>query len=367
MQLECGQPELLKALSYTERIAGTNPTLPVLTCLLLETKKNELFIRSTNLDIGIEAKIPALIKDEGIVAVPASIFYNTIQNISPNTKITLISSGENITIKTQTSTSTIKSFSVEDFPTIPPAPTEYSTTLQKNHFINGITSVVYSASNTTIKPELSGVYMYPDSKNTVFVATDSFRLAEKRVVTEGDSHFPNIIIPYKNTLEVVRILEASEDEDVEVKINENQISFSIGRVYITSRLISGSFPDYKQIIPPTKTTEVIVLKDDFTKVLKKLSIFTDMFNQITFTIDPKKKEVKLNAQASNVGETEDGVDASISGEELEIRFNLKYLVDVLSHIHSDSLSLAFNGPGKPLIIRGVSDDSFLYLVMPMNR
>ncbi|PIT90852.1 DNA polymerase III subunit beta [Candidatus Kaiserbacteria bacterium CG10_big_fil_rev_8_21_14_0_10_49_17] len=367
MELECGQPELLKAISHTERIAGTNPTLPVLTCLLLETKKNELFIRSTNLDIGVESKIPALIKKEGVVAVPASIFYNTIQNISPHTKITVTSSNENITVKTPTSISTIKSFSVEDFPTIPPAPQEYSTIFQKKHFIEGITSVVYSASNTTIKPELSGVYIYPDGKNTIFVATDSFRLAEKSVVNTGDSNFPQSIIPYKNTLEVIRILEASDDDEVEIKINENQISFSIGRVYITSRLINGSFPDYKQIIPPSKKTEVIVLKDDFARVLKKLSIFTDSFNQITFIIDPKKKEVRLNAQSNNVGETKDGIDASISGDELDIRFNLKYLVDVLPHIHSDSIALVFNGPGKPLVIRGVSDDSFLYLVMPMNK
>ncbi|MAF59699.1 DNA polymerase III subunit beta [bacterium] len=367
MKVSCLKEDLLIALNYTERIAGTNPTLPILNCVLLKINKS-FKIYSTNLDLAVEVSVPGDISGEGSAAVPATLLYTTVQNTNTNNPITLEIKENNLLLSTKEGKTTIKTLPVDDFPIPTKQNSKKTLNLDKNQLINGVNSVVYSASNTTIKPELASVYIYQNQNNLIFVSTDSFRLAEKKIPnkTEGSVIDPTII-PYKNATEVVRIISNSKEDNISVLLNEAQAIFSIENVIITSRLINGTFPDYKQIIPKTSTTEVVSLKQDLLTALKKVNIFSDRFNQASFHIYPKKKTFTVSARSDEVGETFDDIDASITGEDLDINFNNRYVSDVFSSINSDSMSLSFSGLGKPLIIKGVSDESFLYLVMPMNR
>ena len=138
-------------------------------------------------------------------------------------------------------------------------------------------------------------------------------------------------------------------------------------MFITSRIIDGVFPDYKQIIPKDYISEVIVLKQDLINTLKKINIFSDKFGQISINIQPKKKIFTIHTKNNTVGETSDSIDAVIKGDALTASFNYRYILDCLNSIQSDSITLLFTGIGKPLIVKGVSDESFLYLVMPMNK
>ena len=155
--------------------------------------------------------------------------------------------------------------------------------------------------------------------------------------------------------------------DVEIHLTKNQISFSAENLYLTSRVVDGAFPDYKQILPKTFSTEVTMLKEDFSSALKLATIFGDKFNHLTITADPEKKLFTLYSKNADVGEHRDSVAATLKGEALEVGFNYKYLADCLQSIEADSVSLSFNGQGKPLVVRGISDKTFTYLVMPMNR
>ena len=201
----------------------------------------------------------------------------------------------------------------------------------------------------------------------MFVATDSFRLAEKKVPYKTQGDLPTTIMPIKNTTELVRILESQQNQNLEVFIDENQYSIKSDDLYITSRIIDGSFPDYRSILPKKTTTEVVVLKEDLLNTLKKAQIFSNKFGQITLHVYPQKKTFTISARNNDVGEIFDSLDAAITGEDLDISFNHKYLIDVFQSVSSDSVSLSFAGFGKPLIIKGVSDNSFIYLVMPMNK
>jgi DNA polymerase-3 subunit beta len=174
------------------------------------------------------------------------------------------------------------------------------------------------------------------------------------------------LIPYKNIPEIIRILEQIND-DVSVSLNKNQISFEYKGIYLFSRVIDGVFPDYKQIIPKQSSTEVVVLKQDLIDGLKVSHIFSDKFNQITITVDPKTKEFSLKTKNSDVGENTHNLDATIEGDSLTINFNQKYIVDCFQSIESDSISLLFNGLNRPMVIHPATDKSFTYLVMPMNR
>lgn len=366
MKIECGKESIGNAIVLAEKISGRNLTLPVLNCLLLSVKKNTFSVKATNLDLGIEVSVPCKVFEDGVIAVPSSIFSNTILSLQNTELVSLESENDNLTVKTRSGKTTIKALPYEDFPTLPLVEGGGSHSIEADVFIRGFQAVWYSASLSAVKPELGSVYVYGKGKKILFVATDSFRLAEKIIPKDIPDSFGSFLIPFRNVPEIIRVLERAEG-DTTVAWNDHQISFSFDKVYLTSRLVNGSFPDYKEIIPKETTTEAIVLKQDIITTLKKTTIFSDKFNQIRFKIEPKKKQFTVYSQNADVGETTDSVPAALSGDPLDIAFNHKYLTDCFPSINADSVSLNFAGVSRPLVIRGVSDPSFLYLVMPMNK
>lgn len=367
MKLECLKKDLEEAVDTTTKVVSNSATLPVLKCLVFEAKGKTVIVRATNLELGIEKEFSADIKTEGIVAIPAQILHSTLKTSPQQSKVSLELIDNSIILIIGGAKTTIKTIPIDDFPSIPQPETTIKHTLPKESLIKGIKSVLYSASTSLIKPELASVYMYQEDNNLVFVATDSFRLAEKKVTHKTEDDLPTTIMPFKNTTELIRILETQESNELEIFIDENQYAVRTDGLYITSRIIDGSFPDYKTILPKELTTEVVVLKEDLLNTLKKAQIFSDKFGQITLHIYPEKKTFTISARNNDVGEIFDSLDAAISGADLDISFNYKYLIDVFQSITADSVSLSFAGFGKPLIVKGVSDNSFIYLVMPMNR
>ncbi len=366
MKIECIKEKLSGAISKAEKITGKNMTLPILSCILLETKNGSVVIRSTNLDLGIEIEVPAKVLSEGAVAVPGAIINNFLNNL-PNTGNLVLEEKEgNLYINGGGSQTVIKSFSSDDFPTIPKVEDAKVCEINSQDFVSGLKSVCYSASTSSIKPELASVYINSDDEGLFFVATDSFRLAEKKIKTKRAAELGQILIPYKNVADILKII-GDEKEGLHMEFTKNQISLRFKDTYLVSRVIDGVFPDYKQIIPQDFKTEVIVLKQDLINVLKIANVFSDNFNQISIKVSPTDKTLEFKTKNSNVGETVNKLPATISGDSIEINFNYKYIVDCFQSINSDSVTLCFNGLNRPLVIRGVSDKVFTYLVMPMNR
>ena len=374
MKIECVQNKLVEGIHLAEKIAGKHATLPVLVCLSLEAKKNNtLTIKATNLDLGIEVVLPAKVEEEGIVAVPAAILSSFISGLAGGDKGIKLQSiknadqtGANLSVSTSSTTGTIKTMPSEEFPNIPKVQDGQSFIISSFDFVKGLKSVWYSASISGIKPELSSVYIYCDNGAVVFAATDSFRLAEKRVKLKKEVDFGQILIPFKNIPEIMRVLEWANG-DVTVELNKNQISFSYHGLYLVSRVVDGVFPDYKQIIPNDSKTEVVILKQDFVNALKLSHIFSDKFNQINIKTNPSSGIFEIKTKNNDIGETVQKLAATLSGESVEINFNYRYIIDCFQSIDADSVSLAFSGLNRPMVIRPVSDTSFTYLVMPMNR
>lgn len=368
MKIECVQDKLKKSIGYAEKIAGKHMTLPVLSCLLLDaSQKNILTIKSTNIDLGIEISIPSKVEEVGNVAVPAQIINSFLGGLVEGEKnIRLVTDQNNLKIITTRSSGVIKTISPDDFPSIPRTSSENNIYLNGTDFAKGLKSVWYSASISSIKPELSSVCVYCDGEFVVFVATDSFRLAEKRIKIKKSKDFGQILIPFKNISEIIRVLEEIND-DVEIGLDKNQISFNYNGIYLVSRVIDGVFPDYKQIIPKNNTTEITLLKQDLVNTLKLSNIFSDKFNQVNFKINPATKSCEIRTKNNDIGENFTHLECVISGEPVEINFNYKYIIDCFQSIDSDSVTLYFSGLNKPMVVIPVSDTSFRYLVMPMNR
>ena len=226
--------------------------------------------------------------------------------------------------------------------------------------------VYYSASVSDIKPEIGSIYIYPEDDILVFVATDSFRLAEKKIKIKQELKFDGILIPLKNTLEIIRLFDGVTD-DIKITLQKNQISLTTNNIYLTSRVVDGIFPDYKQIIPKEAKTQAVVLKQDFIGALKVANIFSDKFNQLMLTIKPKEKIFEIETKNSDIGENNSKISGALSGEEIIVNFNYKYILDCFQSITQDSLSLELNSSSRPMVIRGVGDSSFMYLIMPMNH
>lgn len=364
MNVTCIREKLKNAVSTAERLTGKNLSLPVLNSLLLVAEKDTIRIRATNLDLGIELVIPARVEQSGVVAIPGNVLHNLLGSIQDDS-VSLVSREGNLSISSQKNAATINGVEHEDFPTLPSVKSNNSFQIPAHSFVSGLRSVWYSAALSDLKPEIASVYLYTDGEYVVFVATDSFRLAEKRIRVK-DTSIESLMIPIRNVAEIVRIFEGKESI-LNVSFNKNQIAIYDDGVYVTSRLIDGTFPDYKQIIPKTHTTEVIVLKNDFVGALKATTIFADKFNQVTFFIDPQKHVFEVSSHNKELGKNTTRLEATTSGEKSTTHFNHKYILDCIQAVPVDSLSLSLNGPGKPLVVRGVGDESFLYLVMPLNN
>jgi len=365
MKAECSGELIKNAVLQAERVTGKNLTLPILGSILILASGKSIKLRATNLSLGIEIEIPAKIEKEGVVAVSGIVFQNIFLTMRINTTVSLESAHGNLIVSTKNNNILVKCHPYEDFPTIPTVSGKI-TTIPGKKSIEGITSTYYSSAVSDIKPEIASVYIYPENETLVFVATDSFRLAEKKIKAGKLEDFPAILIPFRNIIEIIRIMDGVND-DVRLCFSKNQLSISYDGVYITSRLIDGVFPDYKQIIPKGHSTMAVVLKQDLVSALKVSNIFSDKFNQISLSLIPAKKLFSFSGKNNDVGENTTTTDAALEGEEVEVNLNHKYLLDCLQSIPEDSVSLEFNGVSKPIIIRGVGNHSFTYLVMPMNR
>jgi len=349
-----------------EKVTSKGGVNPILKTVLLEGKNSQLTLKATNLDLGIEVKLPVKLDEAGVLAVSSSILGSFASGLDKEKNLMFEKEDDILKIATENTSASLKLYSHEEFPLIPRIGTNNTFQIGSKDLVRGLKSVVYSASLSSIKPELSSVYIYPEEDNLVFVATDSFRLAEKKIKVASKPSFDHILIPFKNVADIIRILEENE-ESLDVTLDKNQISFTGKDFYLVSRVVDANFPAYKQIIPKESSTEVVVLKQDLINALKVSRVFSDSFNRITLIISPKEKSFRISTKNTDVGENTTSISSSLKGEALQISFNYKNLFDCFQSIDTDSVSLFFDGLNKPLIIKGVGELSFFYLVMPMNK
>lgn len=366
MKIECTKDKLEEALGKAEKISGRNTTLPVLSGVYLNASQNTLNIKATNLDMGLSINVSVKVLEPGSVVVPANIIYSFVSSLPRDKNITISTKGQTLEIKTSATKTSIKTLDGDDFPIIPEITDSESFSLPARDLTFGLKSVIYAAAVGSMKPELSSISITHEGEFLVFASTDSFRLAEKKIRTKKIPNFKQILIPQKNALEIMKAFDRGE-EDISISIEEHQAAFRSKGLYLTSRIVEGTFPDYRQIIPKETTSKAVVLKDDLVTSLKTSLIFSDSFNQLTLKLTPKDKLFEIEAKNNTVGENVYAIESVLEGDPITINVNHKYFIDCFQSLTTDSVSLSFSGESKPIVVEGVGDTSFLYLVMPMNR
>lgn len=363
MKVTVNQKNFKKALSLVERIVFKNPSLPILNNILIKTDNGRLKISSTNLEVGINYTIGAKIDEVGEIAIPARVSSDFINSISDE-KLTLHTKNNILAINSDKYKTQILGFDPKDFPIIPKVKEKSVTTLPPKVLRNLLYSVADSVAVSEARPELAGVYANFGSEKITFAATDSFRLSEISFKIKNSDQ-QNIIIPRNTMMELIRITGDIED-DLEIKIGDNQISFSNNELELVSRLIDGNYPDYRKVIPTKFLSRVLVQKNDLEKDIRLAGLFSSNISDIKLMCS--KDSIVLKSRNSDKGEIETVVPAVLKNDPFEISINYRYLLDGLKIIDSDKVVIEFTGNGSPLILKPHDDNKDLtYLIMPLRN
>ena len=367
MKFSTQADKIKQSLSHAQIMTTKQSSLEVLQGVYIKIGSEGGVIRATNLHIGIEARFPAQVESEGVCVCDPSLLLGVIGAIPGGQTISFEVEETTLSVTTNTSTSTIKLLNPDDFPSLPRLDSDATLSVRSVDFIQALQSVVYAASSSDIKPQISSVFMYTNpQQELVCVSTDSFRLAEKSIPTISEASLEGVMVPVKNAQVLMRVL-GDKDEVVGIRFSESQMTFTTPSYYCVTRLVDGQYPAYQSILPKEYNTQVTLLKSDLLNTLKTLNVFADKFYQVDIIVDEKKNTLTLSSHHPERGNHTAELACVIEGETLEMRCNAKYLQDGLSGVSTESLVLKFTSGTKPFIVAPVGEKDFQYLVMPLNR
>lgn len=366
MKVICQQKELEKALNIVCKAVKANSTLPVLDNILVKTEGKKLYFFSTNLEIAIECCIDVQLKNEGSITVPAKLFDNYVSLLQEGEVELSVGNGTDFYIKTRASETKIKGIKAEDFPSIPKVEKEGTFLVDSLHLQNGITQTVFAVSLSSSRPILSGIYFHIGKTELTLVATDSYRLSERKVkIKKVDTTIEEFIVPFQTMAEVARIF-TKKDEDVEVVISKNQVLFSQDNIRLTSRLVEGRFPEYTQIVPKQHTSRAEMNVEEFLLGIKRVNLFAKE-NSYNIRLDISKSgKVVISSNATEIGEGRTEVECSVEGGDATIALNAQYLIEFLNNIGNEKVIFDVETRLNPAVFRPKEKGDYLYLVMPLK-
>jgi len=367
MKLICTQENLIKVLNIAEKIVGRNINLPILNNILLETDDGQLKISSTNLEIGLNYWMRGKIEKEGSLSVPAKIITNFVMNL-PKKNIELEAKDNTLNLKCENYKAKIKGISAKEFPIIPKIEEEPSIILQSKEFKNAISQVISTTAVSETRPEITGIFIKTEIDKLTLVATDSYRLAEKKIQLKNPVEKSiSVIVPKTTMNELIYIIGESQ-EPLKIAFSQNQILFNYSNVNLISRLIDGQYPDYQQIIPKSFKIKASVKTDELKNAVKIAGFFTNIqVNSIKLKFDPLNSKVEISAEAGEIGTSDSQIKAKIEGESIEIVFNYKYILDALNNILSNQVVLEMNDSSSPVLLKPEDDENYFYIIMPIKK
>ncbi len=362
MQLQVTQENLTRALNSVARVANSRNALPILANVVLKTVDNRLSIAATNLDIAITHFIGTKVVQEGAITVPARLMQDFVSSL-PSGIIDLELDGTKLKITTDKYESTINGISAEEFPVMPSLNEGSSWKIPGALLKKALQQVVFAASGDDTRPVLTGVYLHTHEGKLYMVATDSYRLAEKELMPLKQD--VNLLVPATSLQDLLRIMSDSED-DVSVMHDDQQVLFHVGDIELVTRLIEGSYPDYRKLIPGKFATKAKVDRAELTNIAKVSSLFArESAGSITIKATSKDNLVSIRSIASQLGENTSSAEAKVIGDG-EITLNSRYLLDGLHALGGNEVEFCFNGKLEPSLLKDASATDYLHIVMPLK-
>jgi DNA polymerase-3 subunit beta len=377
MKFACTQENLIQGLNMVGHVASKNANLPVLGNILLKTESGSLKLSATNLEMAVNCTVRGKVESEGEYSVPAKLFMDYV-SLLPTGKVELVLIDEGLEVRSGEQETVLRGIPASEFPLLPKLAKDHGYSLSSHELKRALSQVVFAVSTSQSRPELTGVacFFNPEGveHKATFVATDSYRLAERVTSCTGNGSATRFIVPARALIEVMRILGAYKDElgvpeNVDLNFTENQLVVSFGTVELISRLIEGSFPDYKQIIPQQFKTEALLNRAELQKAVRAASLFArqGLFD-VHLSFDPDKSVCTVESADQGVGKTKTTIKGIVTGIANSVTLNFRYLGEGLASMSGDQVRIRQIDSMNPLLLAPEgSSEAYQYIVMPIRQ
>jgi len=370
MKIKILKENLVRGMELVTRVSLKKVSLPILSTCLIETEKNFLKISATNLESAVVWWGLAKIEEAGRICVDAKFFANVISHIKEET-ITLETENHILKIGDKNVSLKIKGVNPEEFPIIPQKNSLEKIPIFSEKLCDSLSKIINIPSPSLGRPEISGILFSFEKEILKLVATDSFRLAEKKIpLSSPQAKTYSLILPQTAAKEILGIF-GKEDGEINLYLTPNQIFIeSLARelphpkVLFTSKLIEGEYPNYQEVIPKKFKTKVRLDKNEFLSQVKTASLFSGKINEIKLNINKKEGKVEILSQNPDYGEFKSQIFSKIEGEDISISFNYKFLIDGISSIDEKEFDFLFTDPEGPAILKPSED--YFYVLMPIK-
>ncbi len=368
------QENLANSLNIVTKAVDSNPPLPVLANVLLETEDSRLKISATNLEMSISVWIGAKVEQSGSITLPARTLSEYVNILSrERVDMRLDAATHTMQLRCGVQTSTIRGIDADEFPPInhneqPDLQLEGETLREM------IVQTAFAAAREQNRPILTGVYLLLEGNSITMAAADGYRLAVRTAeISESFGERQDMVIPARTMSEIARIIEDDQEVGIALPKERNSVTVFAPNILISSQLLDGRFPDFASIIPRSFVTSTVLYTEDLLVVCQRAEIFArDNANSANLHVKPalnpgEPAEVLIVGKSAERGDSEGMLDATAEGEPLDISFNIKYLIEVLRVVKEERVIFQSNGPENPGVLKPENREDFVHVIMPMSK
>jgi DNA polymerase-3 subunit beta len=369
MEFVIEKADLSRTLDLVLHIVPPKTTLPVLSNLLLDVKKEAITVVSTDLDTSIQTQVPGKVQAEGVITVPARRLGDIVR-LLPEAPIRMALEEETrIRIECKETRYSIMGIAEEEFPKIPVTQSKEKIALPAGTLRRMIEKTAFAVSKDETRPALNGIFWRIEPGQMEMVATDGYRLAK----IEKTGKFPvkgrkDLLVSPKALTQMVHLFGGAPDADVEITVDSNYLVFAFGGTVVYSRLLEGPFPRYEQVIPKNNTKIAVVDRSEAIVACRRVAILSDtLTHQVQVTVD--RDSLSLRSNTPDLGEATDHVAAEYSEDKMDIGYNAMYLTDILKNIDGDKVKVRLDTPIKAALLEPLEqekDENYFCLLMPLR-
>jgi DNA polymerase-3 subunit beta len=366
VKISCSSSDLLAHLQTVTRVASTRSAVQALSGVQVAADDGRVELRATDMEMGLRVPLEAEVARPGTAVLPARLTLDVVRALpSADVTLELRATQQDVEIVSGSATFHIRTLRAEDFPPLPEPGGDTVVEVPAQAFVETIQKVARSASRDETRPILTGILVSASERELRMVATDSYRLSVKETPLEeplAGSFEANV--PARALQELARIAQAMEADTLRVGVRSNQVVFAVGGAVLSSRLIEGQFPNYRQLLPDQYEHELRLSGGELTEVVRRISLLAQKNAPLRLSF--REGEVTVSAQTPDVGEASESLPVPFQGEPFEIGFNPEFLRDGLESVESGDLVLRLISPLRPGLIQSADAGGFLYLIMPIR-
>lgn len=365
MKLVCSGLDLSDAVLKVVKAVGVRTTSPILEGIKLTAKGDCLTLTATDLELTIEKKIKAEIKQEGVAVVPGKYFSDFVRKINDDEIELYLNENKQIKITYKDSEGFLQCMNEDEYPESYKMEGCEEFTMRQNDFKELIKKTIFSVSSDDARQVLKGILFEIKEETVTAVALDGYRMAVSKKKVERVSADMSIVVPARSLSEIAKILSENEDDSISVKVHKNYLMVDKGDTKIITRLFEGDFINYKQIIPTTFETEILISKEKFENGLERAAVMSrqEKNNLVKFDI---KEKILLLTSNSDIGNIKEKITIGMTGRDIAIAFNSKYYMDCLRVIEDDIIRVSFNSATSPCVVTPCDGNDYLFLILPVK-